>query len=121
MAVQDRPLHFLFENKGSMYEGKGFEMLAVFNWHCRPDSVANAFTTLMLLFKDSKGKGKGASEEVLMALHSWFDGMVNNMAHCKIFLPPTLIVISSSALYPLAMMTSLNNFAPITKPLRAIS
>ena len=120
MAVQDRPLHFLFENKGSMYEGKGFEMLAVFNWHCRPNSVANAFTTLMLLFKDSKGKGKGTSEEV-MALCSRFDGMVNIMAHCKIFLPPTLIVISSSALYPLAMMTSLNNFAPITKPLRAIS
>ena len=118
MAVQDRPLHFLFENKGSMYEGKGFEMLAVFNWHCRPDLVANAFTTLMLLFKDSKGKG--ASEEV-MALCSQFNGMDNNMAHCKIFLPPTLIVISSSALHPLTMMTSSNNFAPITKPLRAIS
>jgi hypothetical protein len=58
VTVQDGSLPFLFENKGLMYDGKGFEMLAALNQHCCcPDSVANAFTTLMLLFnKNSMGK-----------------------------------------------------------------
>ncbi len=47
VAIQDRSLCFLFENKGSMYDGKGFKMLAALNQHCCSDSVANAFTTLM--------------------------------------------------------------------------
>ncbi len=71
-----------------MYNGKGFEMLAALNQHCHPDSVTNAFTTLLLLFNDSMG----ASKEI-MAIRSWFDGMVNNMVHCKIFLPSILIVM----------------------------
>jgi hypothetical protein len=71
-----------------MYDGKGFEMLAALNLHCHPDSIANAFTTLLLLFNDSMG----ASEEI-MAFRSRFDGMVNDMAHCKIFLPPILIAM----------------------------
>jgi hypothetical protein len=35
MAVQDGSLHFLFKNKGSMYNGKGFKMLSVLNQYCR--------------------------------------------------------------------------------------
>jgi hypothetical protein len=46
VAVKDRALCFLFESTGLKFHGKGFEMLAVLNQHCRPDSVANAFTTL---------------------------------------------------------------------------
>jgi hypothetical protein len=88
LAVQDGSLHFLFENKGSMYDGKGFKILAVLNQHCCPDSVANAFTTLMSLFNDSVGK----LEEV-MAFWSRFDGMVNEMSRCKNFLPPVLMVM----------------------------
>jgi hypothetical protein len=60
-----------------MYNGKGFEILAALNQHCHPDSVANAFTTLLSLFNDSMG----ASEEIV-AFCSRFDGMVNNMAFC---------------------------------------
>ncbi len=63
MAVQDGSLCFLFENKGLMYNGKGFEMLAALNQHCCPDLVANAFTTLLLIFNDSMG----ASEEIMVS------------------------------------------------------
>ncbi len=58
MAVQDGSLRFLFENKGSMFDGKGFKMLAALNQQCHPDSVANAFMTLMSLFNDNMGKVK---------------------------------------------------------------
>ncbi len=88
MAVQDGSLHFLFENKGLVYDGKGFEMLAALNQHCHPNLVANSFMTLLLLFNDSAG----VSDEI-MAFRSRFDGMVNNMACCKIFLPLILIVM----------------------------
>ncbi len=71
-----------------MYDGKGFEMLDAFDQQCRPDSVPNAFTTLLSLFNDNMGE----SEEV-MAFHSRFDGMVNDMAQCKIVIPPILMVM----------------------------
>jgi hypothetical protein len=88
VVVQEGLLHFLFENKGSMYDGKGYEMLDALNQHCRPDSVSNAFSTLLLLFNDSMGE----SEET-MAFHSHFDGIVDNMAQCKIVIPPILMVV----------------------------
>ena len=55
VALQDGSLHYLFEHKGLMYNGNGFEMLAALNLHCRLDTVANAFTTLMSLFNDNMG------------------------------------------------------------------
>ncbi len=55
VAFQEGSLRFLFENKGSTYDGKGFEMLAALNQHCCPDSVLNALTTLLSLFNDSMG------------------------------------------------------------------
>jgi hypothetical protein len=88
VALQDGSLCFLFENKGSMYDGKGFKMLAALNQHCRPNSVANAFTTLMLLLNDSMGE-----LEEIMAFQLRFDGMVNSMPHCKIILPPGHMVM----------------------------
>ncbi len=71
-----------------MYNGKGFEMLAALNQHCCPDLVANAFTTLMLLFNDSMGK----SEEI-MSLNLRFNGMINEMACYKIVILPILMVM----------------------------
>jgi hypothetical protein len=88
VAVQDGSLCFLFENKGLMYDRKGFKMLAALNQHCCPNSVANAFTTLMLLFNNSMGE-----LEEIMAFWSRFDGMVNNMSCCKIILSPGLMVV----------------------------
>jgi hypothetical protein len=87
-VVQEGLLHFLFENKGSLYDGKGFEMLDALNQHCRPDSVASAFITLLSLFNDNMGE-----LEEIMAFHSHFDEMVNNMAQCKIVFPPILMVM----------------------------
>ncbi len=71
-----------------MYDFKGFEMLDALNQHCRPDSIANAFTTLLSLFNDNMGE----SEEI-MAFRSCFDGIVNNMARCKLVIPPILMVM----------------------------
>jgi hypothetical protein len=88
VAVQDGSLRFLFENKGWMYDGKGFEMLSALCEHCRPNSIANTFTTLMSLFNDSMGKS-----EVIMVIQSRFDGMVNDMAWCKIVILPILMVM----------------------------
>ena len=55
VAIKNGGLCFLFENTGSRFHRKGFEMLAVLNQHCRPDSVTNAFTTLMSLFNAVQG------------------------------------------------------------------
>ena len=88
VAVQDGSLRFLFENKGSMYDGKGFEMLDALHRHCRPDTVANAFSTLMSLFNDSMGEN-----EDIMAFRSRFDGMINEMSRYKIVIPNLLMVM----------------------------
>ena len=44
-AVRKGSLWFLFNNKGTLYHGKGFEMLTVLNQHCWPDTIATAFST----------------------------------------------------------------------------
>ncbi len=88
VAVQDGTLKFLFENKGSIYDGKGFEMLAALNLHCHPDMVANVFSTLMSFFNDSMGD----SEDIL-AFRTRFDRMINKMCPCKIVIPPLLMVM----------------------------
>ena len=88
VAVQDGSLRFLFENKGSLFDGKGFEMLAELNKHCRPDSVANAFTSLMSLFND-----KMTDAEDILAFRSRFDGLVNDMSRSKIVIPQMLMVM----------------------------
>jgi hypothetical protein len=96
VAVQDDSLCFLFENKGSQYDGEGFKILAALNQHCPPDSVANFFTTLMLLFNDSM-----TGPEKIMAFCSSFDGLVNNMGWCKITIPPIhLVMFFLCALHP---------------------
>ncbi len=79
---------FLFENEGSLFDGKGFEMLADLNKHCRPDSVANAFTSLMSLFND-----KMTDAEDILAFWSRFDGLVNDMSRSKIVIPEMLMVM----------------------------
>jgi hypothetical protein len=79
----------LFDNKGTLYYGKGFEMLMALNpQHCRPDTVANAFTTLMSLFNDAQG-----NSEPIMEFPSCFEGMVVDMMRCKIVAPPILLVM----------------------------
>ena len=74
-AVCEGSLRFLFENKGTLYHGKGFEMLAVLDQHCRPDTIANAFGTLMSLFNNAQGPS-----ELVLEFCSRFDGMVLDMS-----------------------------------------
>ncbi len=71
-----------------LYYGKGFEMLAALDQHCRPDTVANALTTLMSLFNDIQG-----NSEPIMEFCSCFDGMVMDMTRCKIMIPSILLVM----------------------------
>ena len=63
-------------------------MLAALNQHCQHNSVANVLTTLTLLFNDSMTNSKK-----IMAFCSRFNEMVNNMAWCKIIIPPILLVM----------------------------
>ena len=63
-------------------------MLVVLNQHCRPDSVANAFTTLMSLFNDVR-----SDSESILEFCSCFDGSVMDMSQCKVITPPILLVM----------------------------
>jgi len=81
-AVREGSLRFLFENKRTLYHGKGFEMLAVLDQHCCPDTIVNAFSTLMSLFNNVQGPS-----EPILGFRSRFDGMVLDMSRSKIFYP----------------------------------
>jgi hypothetical protein len=87
-AVCEGSLRFLFDIKGTLYHGKGFEMLAALDQHCRPDLITNAFCMLMSLFNDVQGLS-----EAVFEFCSRFDGMVMDLSCSKIILPPILLVM----------------------------
>ena len=87
-AVREGSLRFLFDNKGTLYHGKGFEMLAVLNQHCRPDTVSGSFSTLMSLFNDVQGPS-----EPVLEFRSRFDGLVLDLSRSKIVIPPILLLM----------------------------
>ncbi len=58
LAVKDGSLCFLFENKGDQFHGRGFKMLATLDQHCHPDTVSNAFSSLLSLFNEVQKDGK---------------------------------------------------------------
>jgi hypothetical protein len=88
LAVKVGSLRFLFENKGSLFHGCGFEMLDTLMQHCRPDTVSNAFTSLLSLFnyvhRDS---------ESIIKYRSHFDCLTLELACCKMGIPPILLVM----------------------------
>ena len=88
VAVRNGGLRFLFENTGLRFHRKGSEMIDVLNCHCHPDSVTDAFTTLMSLFNDVQGDSKPIVE-----FWSRFDGMIMDMSRCKVVIPPLLLVM----------------------------
>jgi hypothetical protein len=49
LAIKEGSLCFLFEKKGSLFHGSGFEILDTLMQHCHPDTVSNAFTCLLSL------------------------------------------------------------------------
>jgi hypothetical protein len=88
LAVKDGPLRFLFDNKGSQYHGRGFGMLATIMQHCRPDTVTNAFSSLLSLFNDIQG-----DSESIIEYRSRFDGLTIKLARCKVIIPSLLLVM----------------------------
>ncbi len=88
LAVKDAKLCSLFKNKGDIYNGRGFEVLATLIAYCRPDSVANAFSSLLSIFNKLQGDNKP-----ILAFCSHFDDLILEMAHCKVVIPPLLLVI----------------------------
>jgi hypothetical protein len=74
MAGKDGSLRFLFEDKGDLFHGRGFEMLATLDQHCRPDTVSNAFSSLLSLFNKVQGYN-----EPILEYPSRFDGLILDM------------------------------------------
>ncbi len=56
--------------------------------YCCPDSIANAFSSLLSLFNKIQGEDKP-----ILAFRSCFDGLILEMAHCKVAIPPLLLVM----------------------------
>jgi hypothetical protein len=84
LAVKDGSFKYLFENKGLLYNGCGFEMLAALDQHCRPDKCFKyAFGSLLLLFNDVS----------FQEYCSRFNGLVNNLSRCKVGIPLMLLVM----------------------------
>ena len=79
---------FLFKNKGTLFHGHGFEMLAALMQHCRPDLVSNAFSSLLSLFNDVQGE-----TESIIEYCSRFDGLTLELSQCKVTIPSFLMVM----------------------------
>jgi hypothetical protein len=62
LAAKDGSIRYLFENKGALYNGCGFETLAALDQHCRPESVSTAFSCLMSLFNEVQGENESIWE-----------------------------------------------------------
>ena len=90
LAVKDGELYFLFENKSDIYNGHSFEMLAALNTYCCPDLVANAFSSFLSIFNKLQGDG-----EPILAFHSCFDGLIMEMACCKVAIPSLASITQS--------------------------
>jgi hypothetical protein len=88
LAVKDGTLCFLFKNKVTHYHGRGFEMLAALTQHCRPDTVSNAFASLVSLFNDVQGES-----EPILEYRSRFEGLTQELSRCKVVLPHLLSVM----------------------------
>jgi hypothetical protein len=88
LAVKDGKLCFLFKNKGNIYNDRRFKMLAALNAYCRLDFIANAFSSLLSIFNELQGDNKP-----ILAFRSCFDGLILEMACCKVVIPPLLLVM----------------------------
>jgi hypothetical protein len=85
-------------------------MLDVLNRHCRPDSVTDAFATLMSLFNEVQG-----DSEPIVEFWSRFDGMIMDMSRCKVVIPPLLLVMIFIRALHTRYSDILDQFVPVTK------
>ncbi len=86
--VKDGKLCFLFKNKGVIYNSCGFKILAALNAYCHPNSVADTFSSLLSIFKELQG-----DDELILAFRSHLDDLILEMAHCKVVIPPLLLIM----------------------------
>jgi hypothetical protein len=87
-AIKEGTLLFLFKNKGTQYHGRGFEMLAALMQHCHPDTVTNAFSSLLSLFNDVQG-----DNESILEYQSHFNGLTLELNQCRVIIPPLLMIM----------------------------
>jgi hypothetical protein len=87
-ALKDGPARFLFENTGSMYFDKSFEMLQVLEDNFRPSSISNMFTTLLSLFNNRQSNTEGIHEFCLQ-----FEGNLLALSCSLVAIPPILQVM----------------------------
>jgi hypothetical protein len=113
LAVKDGNLWFLFENKGNLYNDRGFEMLAAFTQHCHPNSVANAFTSLLLLLNDVQGNDK----PILQYLFH-FDRILMELSWCKVAIPQILLVMLILCAIPNCYLDLLEQFCTHFKSIK---
>ena len=103
---------FLFENTGTTYFDKGFEMLQVLKDHYRPSSISNTFTTLLSLFNDKQSDAKGIHEFCLR-----FEGNLLVLSHSLVAIPHILqVMLFLHAIHP-RYEGLLNQFASKQKDL----
>ncbi len=76
------------QEQSNLYNCHGFEMLAALTQHYHPNSVANAFTSLLLLFDNMQGNDKP-----ILQCWSCFDGIIMELSCCKILIPQILLVM----------------------------
>ena len=107
---------FLFENTGSTYYDKGFEMLQVLEDHYRPSSISNTFTTLFSLFNDEQSDTEGIHE-----FYSSFEGNLLVLSHSSVAIPQILqVILFLRAIHP-HYEGLLNQFASKQKDLSSAS
>jgi hypothetical protein len=88
LAVKEGSLCFLSENKGSQFHGCSFEMVDTLMQHCHPDTVSDAFTSLLSLFNDVQRNSKS-----IIKYCSCFDSLTLELARCKVVIPSNLLVM----------------------------
>jgi hypothetical protein len=115
-AVKDGTLRFLFENKGSQYHGHGFVMLSTLMQHCRPDTVSNAFTSLLSMFNDVQGES-----ESIIEFRSCFDGLNLELSRCKVLLLHILLVMLFLRALHSRYLALFNQYRTRFKPIEAAS
>jgi len=87
-TIKNGPACFLFENTGTTFYGKGFEMLQVLEDHFRPSTISNSFTTLLSLFNDTQG-----DKESIHEFRSRFEGHMGALSRSSVAIPPILQVM----------------------------
>jgi hypothetical protein len=79
---------FLFENTGSTFYSKGFEMLQLLEDNFCPSFISNTLTTLLTLFNTTQGDKEGLHE-----FRAQFEGHMSALSHSLVAIPHILQVM----------------------------